>query len=65
MWYLLSVTHFVATPLRSKSRRSLVVISEAEDDLIDPMNPKNIVKSLVVEQLFVENFTMPEETAKS
>ena len=55
----------MATPLRSKSRRSLVVISEAEDDLIDPMNPKNIVKPLVVEQLFVENFTMPEETAKS
>ena len=65
MWDLLSVTHFVAIPLRNKSRRSLAVISEAKDDLIDPMNPKNIVKPLVVEQLFVVNFKMPEERVKS
>jgi hypothetical protein len=65
MWDLLSVTHFLATPLRNKSRRSLTVISEAEDDLIDPMNPKNIVRPLVVEQLFVEIFKMPEERGTS
>jgi hypothetical protein len=55
----------LATLLRNKSRRSLAVISEAEDDLIDPMNPKNIVRPLVVEQLFVEIFKMPEERGTS
>lgn len=65
MWELPNVAHFLETPLRKKSRRSLVVMSKAKDDFIDPTNLKNIIKPLAIEQLSLDIYKMMEERAKS